>query len=533
MNNITKKEFEKIYSHDFQDSLCFFGAGTFCKTVLKFFQEENLPLPVAICDNNSSKQGTDILSIPVMSLEEAKKRYKNIVIVITSKLYAQEIYEKLMATEEETSVFTFCDFIAVKHEKTNKSFVSLETLDTLWKESVKERCLSKDKKLSDLLLLNLYYTNKCYYVMDGKKFLGTIDLSDFINLDRSALSSDCTLEEVLGKIKPRQSFSLEEKEAFFNLSQLSLLFSVFSPSTGDELPILEKDSGELLGILDKTTCYAFLAEENYEKELCEFAWKKTANRQDLNLNQYRHNINSQNGEDGVLSYIFDVIGTTSCYAVEFGGWDGIFLSNVRNLIMERGFSGLFIEGVPERAEDGRKNYESIDRVEMVNAFVEFEGENTLDAILDRANTPKEIDIMSIDIDGYDYHVWDALKKYRPRVVIIEHNNYIPKDVLFVNPRQTDVFKGNSAYALVSLGISKGYSLVAVFGCNCIFVLNEELSKFPVFDNSLEALLQDSSSTASRSFQCFDMSLYSLSMQDNYIWNENKPFEGKEFRFITD
>lgn len=528
-----KNELERIYANHYDGDICFFGGGVFVKRILRFFQEENLPLPVAIIDNDPQKQGTSILSVPVISLEEGMKQFKNPVFVLTSKLFYEEIYETLIQTIDESKVFCYFDFIGIKHNKTTKKFASLETLDTLWKESVRARCISQDKKLSDILFLNLHYTNKCFFVMDGKKYLGTIDLKEFVNLEQSVISENLTLKELLPKCNPRKKFQLEQKETYFNLPQLGLAYAIFANPTGGELPVVSKDTGELLAILDKTTCYAYLAQEDYENVVCEISWGKSHGRQDLNFNQYRQNINSQNGEDGVLSHIFDIIGTKSSYAVEFGGWDGIYLSNIRTLITERNFSGLFIEGVPERAEEGKKNYEQIDRVEFVNAFVEFEGENTLDAILNRVGAPKEIDIVSIDIDGYDYHVWDAFQEYRPRVIVIEHNNFIPQDVLFVNPRKKDVFKGNSAYALVSLGISKGYSLVAVIGCNCIFVLNEEFSKFPVFDNSLEALFLEPSSTVNRSLQCYDKSHYSVSMQDNYIWHNNQAFEGKEFRFIPE
>lgn len=528
-----KHELERIYAEHYDGEICFFGGGAFAKHVLSFFQEENLPQPVAIIDNDVKKQGTSMLSVPVMSLEDGMKQFKNPIFVITSKDFCEEIFETLIQTIDESKVFFSYDFVGIKHNKTTKKFASIETLDTLWKESVKARCISHDKKLADLLFLNLHYTNKCFYVMDGKKYLGTIDLKECVNWEQSMISQNLTLKDLLAKFTINKKLQLEQKETYFNLAQLYMLYSVFSNTTGDELPVVSQSTGELLAILDKTTCYAYLGQENYEKTVCELSWAKAASRQDLNLNKYRKNINSQNGEDGVISHIFDVIGTKSSYAVEFGGWDGIFLSNIRNLILERNFSGLFIEGVPERAEEGKKNYEHLDRVEMVNAFVGFEGENTLDAILNRAGAPKEIDLISIDIDGYDYHVWDAFQEYRPRVIVIEHNSFIPQDVLFVNPRKNDVFKGNSAYALVSLGISKGYSLVAVIGCNCIFVLNEEFSKFPVFDNSLEALFLEASSTVNRSMQCYDKSLYSVSMHKNYVWVKNVPFEGKEFRFIPD
>ena len=202
---------------------------------------------------------------------------------------------------------------------------------------------------------------------------------------------------------------------------VKLLNDAFMDHPIEEAVIVDEKTGRMTGIINRREFFNEVllpTAENDEEMICyrEFShYYDTCRR---GLDRYAYNVNSQHGEDGILKAIFDKIGTTSEYAVEFGGWDGIYVSNIRELIVRRGFAGLFIEGDRERAEKLRSNYADYPRVACVEAFVGFRT-NTLDSILHDNHAPEQIDVLSIDIDGYDYHVWDALQDYRPRIVIIE------------------------------------------------------------------------------------------------------------------
>ena len=214
-------------------------------------------------------------------------------------------------------------------------------------------------------------------------------------------------------------------------------------------------------------------------------------------------------------------------SVEFGGWDGIYLSNIRELIVRRGFAGLFIEGDRERAEKLRSNYADYPRVACVEAFVGFRT-NTLDSILRDNHAPEQIDVLSIDIDGYDYHVWDALQDYRPRIVIIEYNPSIPNDIVVINPHKEDIFTGSSAAALVELGRRKGYSLIAVTQTNLLFIVNEEYDKLEIWDNELSELRSVDRLSDGRYFQTYDKKIV-LTGHNAYIWS-GEAFEGGENKY---
>jgi hypothetical protein len=210
------------------------------------------------------------------------------------------------------------------------------------------------------------------------------------------------------------------------------------------------------------------------------------------LLEHAANITSQNGEDGIIAKILDVIGTPRGWCVEFGAWDGRHLSNTHNLIANRGFYAVMIEGSARRFRDLEAAFKGNPKVYPVNAFVGFTEADGLDAILARTPIPEDFDVLSIDIDGNDYHVWNAIQRYRPRVVVIEYNPTIPTAIDFVQPPDLSINQGASITALTRLGAQKGYELVAVTLHNCLFVRREYFASFGIVNNSVASLRADES-----------------------------------------
>ena len=193
-----------------------------------------------------------------------------------------------------------------------------------------------------------------------------------------------------------------------------------------------------------------------------------------NLLHYRYNKYSQNGEDGIIEELCRRLDITKGWFVEFGAWDGKHLSNSYRLLSEWGWSGVDIEADPDRYRDLLTTRAAFpDRLHTICAFVGFEGENTLDNLLARTPLPRDFDLLSIDIDSYDWQVWKSLANYHPRIVIIEGNSLLSPGVYKLHD-PPDCF-GASFSALLDLGTSKGYRLVCHTG-NCFFVLNELVPK---------------------------------------------------------
>jgi hypothetical protein len=172
--------------------------------------------------------------------------------------------------------------------------------------------------------------------------------------------------------------------------------------------------------------------------------------------------------------------------VEFGAANGLD-STTRELILNQGYSAVLIEGKEERFAELQKNYAGNNKVIARHGFVGFTAEDGLDAILRGTPVPQDFDFLSVDIDGNDYHVWNAITKYRPKIVMIEYNPTIPPEVSFIQPANPSLNQGSSLAAMVELGKSKGYELVAVLSVNAFFVTKELYPKFGVADNQITSL----------------------------------------------
>ena len=211
------------------------------------------------------------------------------------------------------------------------------------------------------------------------------------------------------------------------------------------------------------------------------------------LLEHKRDVHSQTGEDGIIAQILDLLPDRDKWCVEFGAWDGLFLTNTRHLIESQGFSAVLIEADGAKFQELQRNYAPRKNVTTLNQFVGFTDADSLDRILGVTPIPGNFDFLSIDIDGNDYHVWQAMSRYRPKLVVIEFNPTIPTPVRFVQPADPGVTHGASLLSLVELGRKKGYELVSVLPFNAFFVRQEYYPLFELESNALEPLRTDSAS----------------------------------------
>lgn len=194
------------------------------------------------------------------------------------------------------------------------------------------------------------------------------------------------------------------------------------------------------------------------------------------LAKYGVSVNSQNGEDGMINEIFRRIGRESRVFVEIGVGDG--LENNSAFLLAQGWRGYWIDGdgrfvdVVAPALAGRE-----DRLQWRVRFVDREN---VGGILAEMAVPQEFDLLSLDVDQNTLFVWEGLRTYRPRVVVVEYNAAIPADVDWrVRYGKDRVWDGSQNYgaslkAFETLGAELGYRLVGCDfnGVNAFFVRSD-------------------------------------------------------------
>jgi len=189
------------------------------------------------------------------------------------------------------------------------------------------------------------------------------------------------------------------------------------------------------------------------------------------LNKFKKNYYSQNGEDGIIQELNKKLNIKDgSWCCEFGAWDGINSSNTFYLVKNKKFNAVYIESDKRKFNDLIKTQKNNSKIIAINSSVNKDegSKESLDIILATTPIPIDFDILSIDIDSYDLEIWESLKNYLPKIVIIEINSSIEPGIYHKhNPSR----QGNSFSSTTKVAKIKGYKLVCHTG-NCIFVKTE-------------------------------------------------------------
>jgi hypothetical protein len=204
--------------------------------------------------------------------------------------------------------------------------------------------------------------------------------------------------------------------------------------------------------------------------------------------------------DGVILFLLAAAGLDRCRFVDIGAGDCVSASNCANLALILGFHGLFVDADRERIEAGRRFYarHPDTRTHPPVTAQSFVTRENVDDVIAGAGLSGEIDVLSIDIDGNDYWIWEAISAVTPRIVIVEtHPEHGLEDVC--GPYRPDFDwrraapgepVGASPVAMVRLGERLGYRLVAGnrYGFNACF-LRDDLAADIVPAIGVEELLR--------------------------------------------
>ena len=234
------------------------------------------------------------------------------------------------------------------------------------------------------------------------------------------------------------------------------------------------------------------------------------------INEYEKKFYSQNGEDGIIDYIFSNIGTTNKFSVEFGVGNG-FECNTVHLLEKKGWTGLMMDygadqeiqwkGVLKKVWSNRNNGFSKNikkyakfskkiikhKERLIHFKLDIKNERitaeNIENLFQKYQVPGNFDLLSIDIDYNDFWVWKAITKFHPRVLVIEFNSSIPPNESRVVPYDADTqwdgtnYFGASLLALKNLSLEKNYTLLGCDsnGVNAFFCQSDLVKNFKIKD----------------------------------------------------
>jgi hypothetical protein len=190
------------------------------------------------------------------------------------------------------------------------------------------------------------------------------------------------------------------------------------------------------------------------------------------LTPFELRVFSQNGEDGVIAEMIRRSGAPRQFFVEFGAGTGRE-NNCAALAEALGWAGLYIEADPALYDQLAEKFRGHPAVRTLKAVVTA---SNIEELLDRATVPHDMDLLSIDVNGPDLWIWEAITHWSPRFVVIEYNSSLdPRHPLVQPPEHAPwdrtTYFGASIAALRSLATTKGYRLVhtELTGNNAFFV----------------------------------------------------------------
>jgi hypothetical protein len=201
------------------------------------------------------------------------------------------------------------------------------------------------------------------------------------------------------------------------------------------------------------------------------------------ITEAEFNVFSQSGDDGILQYLIHQTRPASKTFVEFGV-QNYTESNTRFLLMNDNWNGLVIDG-----SESNINYIKNDGISWrygLNAVHAWIDKDNINALFSQNGIRGEIGILSIDIDGNDYWVWEQINGVAPVIVIVEYNSVFGGKYAFTVPYDPNFYRtqahysnlywGSSLKALELLGEKKGYALVGSnsAGNNAYFVRKDKL-----------------------------------------------------------
>jgi hypothetical protein len=172
--------------------------------------------------------------------------------------------------------------------------------------------------------------------------------------------------------------------------------------------------------------------------------------------------NSEKAQDTFLKYIFDVIGFTNKYYVEFGSVDGYDGCNTLYFRERENWKGLLLEGNPSVAPNP-----------SINLHIHRINKDNICSLFEQYDVPLYFDLLSIDLDGNDFWILNSiLKVYNPRVIMIETNvRFEPFESMVMKYDQDWVWDGRKWYGASPYAYKK---MMDFYGYTPLFMCEDDM-----------------------------------------------------------
>jgi hypothetical protein len=193
------------------------------------------------------------------------------------------------------------------------------------------------------------------------------------------------------------------------------------------------------------------------------------------LDKYRKNHTSQNGEDGIIEKLLEILPETPKVCLEVGAYDGMDMSNTYRLWNACGWKAILIEASTSRFAELEKNASGFPNVVTLNTMIEPTGKRSLFQLLSGLGQPTHLGVLSLDIDANELDFLENFDGMLADIVVLEFNYDFPPDVFYTD-MPGDVFFRHSAKAVETMALRKGFRIVACTGPNAILVRNAALSQ---------------------------------------------------------
>ena len=219
-------------------------------------------------------------------------------------------------------------------------------------------------------------------------------------------------------------------------------------------------------------------------------------KDDKRLLKYGFKAYSQFDEDGIIQEIFRRIGVTNKTFLEIGVGDG--LENNTLFLLLKDWKGVWIDGDSKNIKAIQNKFSFLQDSGRLRTKLAWVDKDNIDFLIQDLGLPQEIDLLSLDIDGNDYHVLENIVFLNPRAIVLEYNARLPPPVKWVmaydqyhTKTNTDYF-GASLKSFEYLLYKRGYCLVGcnISGVNAFFVRKDLVEEHFHSDCSAENHYED-------------------------------------------